>query len=64
MVRLVELMADAAGERREERRGRFLRLGRLVERLLRTHGGGTEDRGATLRLCSGDRCSIAGKHRA
>jgi REP element-mobilizing transposase RayT len=44
MVRLVELTADAAGEDMEERRGRFLRLGRLVEVLLRAHGGGTEDR--------------------
>ncbi len=33
VVRLVELTADAAGERLEERRGGLLRLGRLVERL-------------------------------
>ena len=48
MVRLVELATDAAGERMEERRGGLLRPGRLVERLLRAHGGGTEDRGSAL----------------
>jgi hypothetical protein len=48
MVCLVEITADAAGEGMEERRGRFLRLGPLIERFLRTHGGGAEDRGAAL----------------
>ena len=41
MVRLVELATDAASEGMEERRGRFLRPGRLVERFLRTYSGGT-----------------------
>jgi hypothetical protein len=45
---LVELMTDAASERMEERRGGFLWLGRLVERRLRTHGGGTENRGSAF----------------
>ena len=48
MVRLVELAADAAGERMEERRGRFLRLGWPVKRLSLTYDSGTEDRGAAL----------------
>jgi len=48
MVRLIELATDAAGERMEERRGGLLRPGRLVERLLRTYSGGTEDRGSVL----------------
>jgi len=41
MVRLVELATDAASEGMEERRRGVLRLGRLVERFLRTYSGGT-----------------------
>jgi hypothetical protein len=44
MVRFVELTTDAAGEGMEEWRRGLLRPSRLVERLLHTHGGGTEDR--------------------
>jgi len=44
MVRLVELTTVAADKHMEERRGGLLRIGRLVERLLRTHSGSTEDR--------------------
>jgi len=55
MVRLVELATDAASEGMEERRGRFLRPGRLVERFLRTYSGCTEDRGSALLAPSGGR---------
>ena len=54
MVRLIELTTDAAGERMEQRRGGLLRLGRPVERILRTYSGGTEDpRAALLATCGG-----------
>jgi len=55
MVRLVELATDAASEGMEERRGRFLRPGRLVERFLRTYSGGTKDRGSALLAPPGGR---------
>ncbi len=55
MVRLVELATDAASEGMEERRGRFLRPGRLVERFLRTYSSGTKDRGSALLAPPGGR---------